>query len=237
MPLPRDAGRRAHFHEFMAGIHAFLHEWRSGKRKDAPQDDDPAAAAAESIARNTALLCFDEFSVTDIADAMILGRLFAALFARGIVIVATTNVRPDLLYKDGINRALFLPFVAMIEEKMEILRLDARTDFRLEKLAAQTVYFTPADETARTALTRAFKSLTGAEQGSPVRLRVLERELTIGEALDHAARSTFAELCENPLGPADFLAVAQNFHTVFVDAIPVIPAERRDVAKRDRCSL
>jgi cell division protein ZapE len=159
---PADRKSRVHFHEFMASVHAFIHEWRAKLRNGLVKGDDPIAAAVQSIAWNARLLCFDEFSVTDIADAMILGRLFAALFERGAVIVATSNVRPDLLYQDGLNRALFLPFIAMIEERMDIVLLEARADFRLEKLGDQTVYFVPADGHAADALSRAFKALTGA---------------------------------------------------------------------------
>jgi cell division protein ZapE len=135
-----DRKSRMHFHEFMAGVHSFIHEWREKLRNGAVKGDDPIAAAADSIAQRTWLLCFDEFSVTDIADAMILGRLFSALFVRGVVIVATSYVRPDLFYQDGLNRTLFLPFIAMIEAKMEAVQLNAR-DFRLEKLGDQLVYF------------------------------------------------------------------------------------------------
>ena len=126
---------RVHFHGFMANVHAYIHAWRQERRKGSAKGDDPVAAVADAIAQKSWLLCFDEFSVTDIADAMILGRLFEALFARGVVIVATSNVRPDLLYQDGLNRALFLPFIAMIEEKMQIACLETKTDFRLQSCA------------------------------------------------------------------------------------------------------
>jgi cell division protein ZapE len=144
------AGRksRVHFHGFMAGVHAFIHAWRQQRRNGSAKGDDPVAAVADAIAQKSSLLCFDEFSVTDIADAMILGRLFEALFARGMVIVATSNVRPDLLYQDGLNRALFLPFIAMLEERMQIIRLEARTDFRLQKVRDHAVYFAPPDANA-----------------------------------------------------------------------------------------
>jgi hypothetical protein len=136
------AGRksRVHFHGFMAGVHAFIHAWRQQRRNGSAKGDDPVAAAADAIAQKSSLLCFDEFGVTDIADAMILGRLFEALLARGI---ATSNVRSDLLYQDGLNRALFLPFIAMLEERMQIIRLEARTDFQLQKLRDDAVYFAP----------------------------------------------------------------------------------------------
>jgi cell division protein ZapE len=229
---PVERKSRVHFHEFMASVHAFVHEWRDKLRKGLVKGDDPIAAAVQSIAGKAQLLCFDEFSVTDIADAMILGRLFAALFERGAVIVATSNVRPDLLYQDGFNRALFLPFIAMLEERMDIVHLDARADFRLEKLGDQTVYFVPADRHAAEALTRAFKALTGAVRGAPMKLQVLGRELKIPEACANVARFTFAELCATALSAADYLTIARKFHTVVLDAIPVISEARRDEAKR-----
>ena len=138
---PVERKSRVHFHAFMASVHAFIHEWRQDRHKGSVKGDDPVAAVADSIAQKSWLLCFDEFSVTDITDAMILGRLFAALFDRGVVIVATSNVRPDLLYQDGLNRALFVPFIQMIEERMHIVHLDARHDFRLQKLQGAQCLF------------------------------------------------------------------------------------------------
>jgi cell division protein ZapE len=163
---------------------------------------------------------------------MILGRLFEALFSRGVVIVATSNVRPDLLYQDGLNRTLFLPFIAMIEERMQIIRLDARGDFRLRKLRDHAVYFVPPDACAAAALTAAFKVLTGAEHGAPMTIEVLGHPVHVPEACANVARFSFADVCGTALGPADFLALARRFHTVVLDAIPVIGAGQRDEAKR-----
>ncbi len=231
---------RIHFHAFMANVHAFLHAWRQGSRQDFRQERRPAsaksgdqvAAVADAITQKSSLLCFDEFSVTDITDAMILGRLFEALFARGVVIVATSNVRPNLLYQDGLNRALFLPFISMIEERLNIVQLEARADFRLQKLRDHAVYLVPPDARAAAALTDAFLRLTGVARGTPVTLDVLGHAVHVPEACANVARFAFADLCEIPLGPADFLAIAQRFHTVILDAIPVIGPERRDEAKR-----
>lgn len=229
---PVERKSRIHFHEFMTSVHAFIHDWRQRLRLGLVKEDDPIGAAAQSIAGKAQLVCFDEFSVNDIADAMILGRLFQALFARGVVIVATSNIRPDLLYHDGLNRALFLPFIALIEERMEIVRLDARADFRLEKLRGREVYFVPADRQASEALTRAFKALTGTARGMPMKVQVLGRELKIPEACANVARFTFDELCAAALSAADYLTIARKFHTVILDAIPVISDARRDEAKR-----
>ena len=163
--------RRVHFHAFMADVHARVHRWRQMRKRGEILGDDPIAPVAAALAGEAWLLCFDEFSVRDIADAMILARLFAALFAAGVVVVATSNVAPADLYKDGLNRALFLPFVALMRERLDIVELSARTDFRLEKLARAPVYYCPDDARAEAALDATFQSLTGAERGAPVRSR------------------------------------------------------------------
>jgi len=224
--------RRVHFHAFMAEVHAHIHQWRQLKKVDKVKGDDPIAPLADDIAERAWLLCFDEFAVTDIADAMILGRLFEALFARGVVVVATSNVDPVDLYKDGLNRALFLPFIAKIREKMEVVRLDSRTDFRLEKLSGGGVYHVPADAKAKDALTAAFRALTGEAEGVRAEIEIVGRKLHVPQALGHVARFHFADLCEKPLGPNDFLAIAENFHTVLVDNIPVMTQDDRNAAKR-----
>jgi cell division protein ZapE len=224
--------RRVHFHAFMAEVHARIHARRQALKQTGAKGDDTIAFVADGIAGEARLLCFDEFNVTDITDAMILGRLFAALFARGCVIVATSNVEPSKLYKDGLNRALFLPFIDLIESRMEVVRLSARADFRLEKLADRRVYYVPPDVKSAAALTTAFRALTGTERGSPMTLDVLGRELRLPEAHGHVARCAFADLCGAPLGPADFLAIARQFHTLIIDAIPVLDPKRRDEARR-----
>ncbi len=224
--------RRVHFHGFMADIHARIHGWRQRKRLGQEKGDDPIGPVATQIASEAWLLCFDEFSVTDIADAMILGRLFQALFAAGVVVVATSNVEPSRLYEGGLNRALFLPFVGMLKERMEVLELDARTDFRLEKLSGSPVYYTPLNAEADAALDRTFHSLTGQQRGERTVLPVLGRELIVPEAAAHVARFSFSDLCESPLASPDFLAIAENFHTVLIDSIPVLHAHNRNEAKR-----
>ena len=159
--------RRVHFHAFMADVHARIHAYRQKLKAGEVKGDDPLAPVARDLARQAALLCFDEFAVTDIADAMILGRLFTALFAQGVVVVATSNVVPDRLYENGLNRALFVPFIDLLQERMAVLELQSRTDFRLEKLSNEPVYHIPADAGARRKIDRMFKKLTGLDHGRP----------------------------------------------------------------------
>lgn len=224
--------RRTHFHAFMADVHARIHAWRQKAKAGEVKGDDPIQPVADALAEEAWVLCFDEFSVTDIADAMILGRLFQALFARGVVVVATSNVEPTRLYHNGLNRALFLPFIALIESKMEIVRLDARTDYRLEKLQGQAVYHAPANAAARVALDRLFSELTGGMSAPEKRIDLGGRALVIPSAAAGVARASFADLCEKPLGTIDFLVLARNFHTLVLDDIPRLDFSRRNEAKR-----
>jgi len=225
--------RRSHFHEFMADVHEKVRVFRQ-KLKDGvvEEGEDAIRLAAAEIAEESWLLCFDEFHVTDIADAMILGRLFAKLFEVGVVVVATSNVAPEELYKDGLNRALFLPFIAMIEKHMEVLRLSARTDFRLEKLAGQKVWYVPADDAATAALDQAWKNLVGSSSGRPQELSVIGRKLRVPRAAMGVARFFFHYLCEQPLAAADYLRIAREFHTMIIDRIPVMGFDQRNAAKR-----
>ena len=229
---PTPLKRRAHFHAFMADVHARLHLWRQARKRGEVAGEDPIAPVAAELAREASLLCFDEFSVRDIADAMILSRLFTALFADGVVVAATSNVAPDDLYKDGLNRALFLPFIALIEEKLDIVELDARTDYRLEKLKRAPVYYSPIGAKAEAALDTAFLALTGHERGEPVEIELLGRHLDVPQAIDGVARFDFDALCRHPLGAADYLKIAQRFHTIIIDRVPALAASERNEAKR-----
>jgi cell division protein ZapE len=224
--------RRAHFHAFMADAHARLHRWRQARKIGEVTGEDPIAPVAAELAGEASLLCFDEFTVHDIADAMILGRLFIALFSAGVVIVATSNVAPDNLYKDGLNRALFLPFVALLAERLEVVELNARTDYRLEKLKRAPVYYTPLGPKADAALDAAFFALTGRERAPPARIELLGRFLDVPQATDGVARFDFDDLCRRPLGSADYLEIAARFHTVMVDRIPALAAAERNEARR-----
>jgi len=224
--------RRAHFHEFMADVHERLAVFRAKIKAGEIDDEDPIKLTAVSLVEQTWLLCFDEFHVTDIADAMILGRLFTRLFEDGVVVVATSNVDPDELYKDGLNRALFLPFIALIKTRMEVLRLDAATDYRLEKLSGMRIWHTPIDEDSDVALDMAWERLTGTFSGSSLDIPIKGRLLHVPQAAMGVARFTFHQLCEQPLAATDYIRLARDFHTIVLDHIPVMGFEKRNEAKR-----
>jgi cell division protein ZapE len=224
--------RRVHFHEFMSDVHERLNVVRQDMKADRITNGDPIRHVADALAEEAWLLCFDEFHVTDIADAMILGRLFTRLFELGVIVVATSNVDPDDLYKDGLNRALFLPFIKLLREQMEIVKLEAPKDFRLEKLSGQPVWYVPPDEDAEVALDMAWQRLTGTLQGEPSALTVKGRVIRVAEAARGVARFSFAQLCEQPLGASDYLRIAHEFHTLIIDGIPVMDYPQRNEAKR-----
>lgn len=225
--------RRAHFHEFMADVHERIGEHRRKVKTGEAKGDDPIPPVAEAIAEEAWLLCFDEFAVTDIADAMILGRLFTALFAEGVVVVATSNVEPDRLYEGGLNRALFTPFIAILKERMAVTKLEARADFRLEKLVGRPVWITAGGEVADAAMDEAFHRLSGEERGEATTLPVQGRELVVPAQAHRVARFAFDDLCKKALGANDYLAIAHAFHTVLIDRIPVMRGlETRNEAKR-----
>jgi cell division protein ZapE len=224
--------RRVHFHEFMVDVHERIHDWRQRRRRGEVSGEDPIAPVSTALAEKAWLLCFDEFHVTDIADAMILGRLFRRLFEHGVVVVATSNVAPDELYRDGLNRSLFLPFIALVEEHMDVARLAARADFRLEKLGDAPVWHAPADAAAENALDAAWRSLTAGNAAPPRVFFVKGHALHVPHAAMGAARFAFADLCAQPLGAEDYLKIAHEFHTVVLDRIPVMGYAQRNEAKR-----
>lgn len=222
----RVRARRSHFHEFMAEVHD-----RIGlARKQSPGDPIPIVAAR--IADEAQVLCFDELHVTDIADAMILGRLFARLFERGVTVIATSNVPPERLYENGLNRNLFLPFVELIETHLEVVELASPTDHRLRRLAGHKLYFTPLGPDADAEMDAVWAELAGPPPHSPMDLIVSGRRLHVPQQADGSARFTFAELCEAPLGSRDYLALARRFHTIFIDRIPVLAPAQRNAARR-----
>jgi cell division protein ZapE len=224
--------RRAHFHEFMAEVHERIYGFRQEIARGKIPDEDVIGLTANAIFEQAWLLCFDEFHVTDIADAMILGRLFARLFELGTVVVATSNVAPDDLYKGGLNRSLFLPFIGQITEHMAVLRLDARTDFRLEKLAGVKMWLVPADSAAAAALDKAWARMTGSAPCRPREISIKGRNLHVPCSAHGVARFGFAELCEQPLAASDYLRLARDYHTLMIDRIPVMDYPERNAAKR-----
>ena len=223
--------RRAHFHEFMAEVHERIYAYRQNIARGEIDDADVIGLTAHAIFEEAWLLCFDEFHVTDIADAMILGRLFARLFGLGTVVVATSNVAPDDLYKGGLNRALFLPFIAQITNHMDVMRLDARTDFRLEKLAGAKMWLTN-DPEAEFVLNRAWGRLTGRAPCKPRDIAIKGRKLHVPCSAHGVARFSFADICEQPLAASDYLRLAHDYHTILIDRIPVMDYADRNAAKR-----
>jgi cell division protein ZapE len=224
--------RRAHFHEFMLDVHQRIHAVRQKMKDGEHAGEDPIHLVAEELSEQAWLLCFDEFHVTDIADAMILGRLFTQLFERGIVMVATSNVRPDQLYKDGLNRALFVPFIDMLDRHMDIVRLEARTDFRLEKLAGAPTWYVPDDAVAKQALDEAWQRLAGDDDGAAEELALQGRSVHVPRAAMGVARFSFHDLCEAPLAAVDYLRIAREYHTIILDHVPTMTYDNRNAAKR-----
>ncbi|MEP1441704.1 MAG: cell division protein ZapE [Hyphomicrobiales bacterium] len=224
--------QRVHFHEFMADVHDRIHAHREAVKRGEATSDDPIVPVANAIADEVRLLCFDEFTVRDIADAMIMRRLFTQLFARHVVIIATSNVDPDDLYQDGLRRADFMPFIGLLKEHVDVAKLDARTDFRLEKLGNKPVYSHPLSEAATKQLDELWKTVTAGEQPQQIELTIKGRQLQVPMAALGAARFRFADLCEKPLGATDYLKIAQSFHTLFIEGIPSFTAEKRNEAKR-----
>jgi cell division protein ZapE len=218
--------RRLHFHAFMSEAHERIARGR------ATTDGDPIPFVAIEMAAEATLLCFDEFQVTDIADAMILSRLFHGLFERGVVMVATSNTAPENLYRDGLNRGLFLPFIDSLQQEVDVLQLESGHDYRLEKLAGERLYMTPLGRSASQALDRQWQRLTGKSHGEPMDLLIQGRTVTVPEASAGVARFDFDDLCGQPLGTNDYLHIAQSFQTILIDNIPTLSPERRNEARR-----
>jgi cell division protein ZapE len=230
--VPSRRKRRAHFNDFMADVHDRIDAHRRALKRGEVKGDDPIPPVAAALADEARVLCFDEFAVTDIAAAMILSRLFSALFAEGVVLVATSNVAPRDLYRDGLNRQLFLPFIDLLEEHTQVLRLDSGIDYRREKMSRLPVYLTPLGPETDRRMDEAWKIAMNGSAEAPVDLTVKGRTVHVPRAVRDVARFSFAELCEQPHGARDFLAIAARFHTIFIDHIPVLEQARRNEAKR-----
>ena len=219
--------RRVHFHAFMLEVQQRLTKERNTKKRQ-----DPLMAVASDIAESTWLMCFDEFHVVNIADAMILSRLFQKLFEQGVVVIATSNTSPQELYKNGLQRDRFLPFIDLICDHLDIFDIDTGIDFRLDRLKGQPVYYSPIDKTSTRKLNQAFETLTDNDPTTEVELSVLGRKIIVSKAAHGVARFSFDELCRTPRSAADFLTIANRFHTIMIDGIPKLHADEREVAKR-----
>jgi len=220
--------RRTHFHAFMLDVHDRINAWRKADKKSG----DPIAPVAKAIAKEAHLLCFDEFHVTDITDAMILSRLFKALWARGVVVVATSNRPPDDLYKHGLNRYLFEPFIEMMPEHLIIHEFVGETDHRLRQLTAAPVYYAPLGEAADAGIEAAWKRLTGEAKAKETKLTVQGRPLVLRRTAAGTARTSFERLCAQPLGAADYLRLSQAFQTLILENVPLMGPDKRNEAKR-----
>jgi len=235
---PTEKKRRTHFHVFMGEIHRLIDAWRKSDaaarkaRFGQYKGDDPIPPVADVVADGARLLCFDEFQVTDIADAMILGRLFEALFARGVTLVATSNRQPDALYKDGINRQLFLPFIDLLKSRLEVVSVAGGHDYRLDRLRAAGTWFSPDDPDNQRGFEALWRDMLGPEEETGATIEVLGRKITLPHAIGGMVRASFASLCSVALGPNDYVAIAEHFHTVFLADVPKLTPARREEARR-----
>jgi cell division protein ZapE len=225
--------RRVHFHEFMLEVHDRLHRRREElAAKGAPPEADTIVPIAKAIAQETRLLCFDEFQVTNIADAMILGRLFETLFEEGLTVIATSNRAPDDLYKNGLQRDRFLPFIELLKQRLEILELGGGRDYRMDRIRELDVYLTPLGSWATAKLDEAFRTLSGGADGEPRVLRTQGRDVPVPRAAPGVAMADYVDWCARPMGAADFLCIADHFHTVILAEIPKMGPDSQDKAAR-----
>jgi cell division protein ZapE len=235
---PSTSKRRTHFHVFMGEVHRLIDAWRKGDaaarraRFGQHKGDDPIPPLADVVAGEARLLCFDEFQVTDIADAMILGRLFEALFARGVTLVATSNRHPDELYRNGLNRQLFLPFIDLLKSQVEIVEVAGAKDYRLDRLRAAGTWFSPNDPDNTRTFEALWRDMLGKDEERGATVEVLGRKITLPHAAGGMVRASFASLCSVALGPNDYIAIAEAFHTVFLEDVPKLTADRREEARR-----
>jgi cell division protein ZapE len=222
--LPFKERQRSHFHRFMQSVHDEL--------KKHPDRADPLELVAEKIARKTRIICFDEFFVSDIADAMLLGNLFRGLFERGVTLVATSNVPPDDLYKDGLQRARFLPAIKLLKENTQVVHVDSKTDYRLRLLEQAATWFDTREAGTEAALARLFETIAGETGKIDSTLTLNHRRLHARRQADDAIWFTFRELCDGPRGQADYIEIARCYHTVFISDVPVLSVESENQARR-----
>jgi cell division protein ZapE len=222
----------------MGEVHRLIGAWRTGDaaarraRFGQHKGDDPIPPVADVVAEAARLLCFDEFQVTDIADAMILGRLFEALFARGVTLVATSNRQPDDLYRNGLNRQLFLPFIDLLKQRLEVVSVAGGHDYRLDRLRAAGAWFSPVDPDNRRQFDGLWRDMLGGEEESGATVEVLGRKIHLPHASGGLVRASFASLCSVALGPNDYVAIAERFHTLFLEDVPRLTPNRREEARR-----
>ena len=228
--VPIAQKRRVHFHEFMDEMHSAIATFRKSRQQS--PDADPIAAVVKPVIRDVRLLCFDEFHVTDITNAMLLGRLFEKLFAAGLVMVATSNVPPAGLYRNGLNRQLFLPFITLLEKRCAVLELGAARDYRLEKLSSQPVFQVGAAEEVKPAMNRLWSNLTGGQMTHADSVTSLGRSIPVPETAMGAARFSFSDLCDEPLGTRDYLTISHRYHTLMIDNVPQFERSGSNSAKR-----
>ena len=230
---PLEKKRRVHFHAFMLEVHDFLFTLRSNRTKsETDRIDGDLILAADKIAQDAALLCFDEFQVKDVADAMIIGRLFTALFDRGVVVVMTSNIAPDDLYADGLQRDRFIPFINLLKERLNVVSFTGDTDYRLQRLRELKVYFWPHDADAHREMQGIFKTIAGSDGGGPLDISVKGRVIHVPQAGPRVAAFTFAELCETPKSALDYLELVRRFHVFIVENVPRLDDRRRDAVTR-----
>lgn len=224
--------RRVHFHEFMIEVHDYINT--RSRMREGPKGivDQALPSLAGLIARQSRVLCFDEFHVVDITDAMILGRLFKILFEHDVVVVATSNWAPDDLYKNGLQRERFLPFINLLKSRVEAVHLDTPHDYRTQKIAIEGAYFTPLNHTVKAQMDKIFEALTHGTKPHRDVITVKGRDIEVKKVAKGVARFTFAQLCERPYGAEDYLAIARRYHTVFLEGIPSLTYDRRNEAKR-----
>ncbi|EJF85175.1 cell division protein ZapE [Candidatus Bartonella washoeensis] len=230
--LPQGCKKRAHFNDFMADVHERINIYRQASKDEKSRQKNPILAVAEDLAREAHVLCFDEFSVTDIADAMVLGRLISALFDQGVLFVATSNVAPDNLYYNGLNRELFLPFIQVLKAHVRVINLDAKTDYRLEKSNLQRVYVTPLGVAANERMNQAWALVLQGHKETSDELSIRGRIVHISCSGAGCARFDYQDLCAKPLAATEYLALGERYHTIFIDNVPVMDDSCRNETKR-----
>lgn len=231
--VPAKRKRRMHFNDFMADVHNRINAHREKFKAGETKEKDPMPPVARALFEEAWVLCFDEFSVTDIADAMILSRLFEQLFSQGCILIATSNVEPQNLYRDGLNRSLFLPFIDLLNQHVDVLDLDSEIDYRMIKTEQLPVYLTPLGDGTTRLMDDAFAALTVGKQVSKTAIvEVKGRQIPVPQSAGQIARFSFDDLCAKPLGASDYMAITDRFDTLILDNVPQLGNHKRNESKR-----